>query len=314
MKEFLKSNTVTYNLMAFTAFKSILIFSLLTESPKTYAQIQEAILNHEYLHEQMSVDTIRNYINTLKEVGCNIVCTKEQYGPMTFSIANHPFELNISEKQVKSILKIYKAISKSIDVHELIALHNFFNKISTYIKNEELKLKLQNISPLNNIDQELIKDLIEYSANNAEITILYNSPNSGHKQITILADKLEIINGKLYLFGISSEYNTYSRFLVYKILEILNVNLNNKTIDIPDIVVGYEYTKDDNENLELLDNETIVKQDGNKYLIELTSKSKFDIMQRILYHMDKCKVLYPANIKSEVITTLKKMKEGYIGN
>ena len=39
MKEFLKNNTVTYNLMSFTGFKSILLFSLLTTGPKSYEDI-----------------------------------------------------------------------------------------------------------------------------------------------------------------------------------------------------------------------------------------------------------------------------------
>ena len=46
MKEFLKTNTVTYNLMSFTGFKSILIFSLLLEGPKSYSELQEILKNH----------------------------------------------------------------------------------------------------------------------------------------------------------------------------------------------------------------------------------------------------------------------------
>ena len=72
MKEFLKTNKVTYNLMSFTGFKSIIIFSLLLEGPKSYQELRTAIENHEYLHESVSIDTLRIYLNSLRKIGCKI--------------------------------------------------------------------------------------------------------------------------------------------------------------------------------------------------------------------------------------------------
>ena len=45
---------------------------------------------------------------------------------------------------------------------------------------------------------------------------------------------------------------------------------------------------------------------------EITSKSKFELVQRIMFLSKKCKVLYPKDFKSDIIATLKKMKEGYL--
>jgi hypothetical protein len=151
MKEFLKTNTVTYNLMSFTAFKSILLFTLLIDGPKSYEEMQKFFKNHEYLHENISIDTLRIYLNSLKEIGCKI-SKKTIDGTTRYWIDSHPFSLKFNEKQIKSIIKIYKAISKNIEVRDLIALQTFFTKISQYVENEELKLKLQNISPISNID------------------------------------------------------------------------------------------------------------------------------------------------------------------
>jgi len=311
MKEFLKTNTVTYNLMSFTGFKSVLIFSLLSDGPKSYREIQKILLEHEYLHEKISIDAIRIYMNSLAEIGCNVQRIT-QNGVTKYSIPSHPFELKISDKQVKSIIKIYKAISKSIEVTDLISLQHFFEKISKYVTNETLKEKLKNISPLHNIDPELIQKLLTYAQNNTEITMLYDSPNSGKGSIILLVDKLAIQNSKLYVYGVNSKYKEYSSFLVSRIKKIESINLHSKTLEMPDIIVGYEYTKDHKENLDLLPNEKIIKKKRGKYLIEITSKSKFDIIQRLLYHNYKCKVLYPENIKSELIYSLKKTKEGYI--
>ncbi len=313
MKEFLKTNTITYNLMSFTGFKSIIIFSLLVDGPKSYEDLQSYLKNHEYLREEVSFDTLRIYLNSLREIGCKIV-RKNVDGVTKYAIDSHPFKLNFNDKQVKSIIKIYRAISKSIEVSDLMALSQFFEKISAYVANETLKQKLQKISPLNNINPELVKELMVHAQNNSEISISYNSSNSGcTKNIVILVDKLSINNGKLYISGYNSIKKTYSSFLVSKIAAITNVNTHNKTLEVPELTVGYEYINETNDELELLSCEKIIKTEGNKSIIEITSKNKFEIMQRVMSHSSKCKVLYPEDFRDYIISNLKKMKEGYIG-
>lgn len=310
MKEFMKTNTITYNLMSFTGFKSILIFSLLLEGPKSYAEIRDFLINHEYLHESVSIDTLRIYFNSLREIGCNI--TKTTKNRITrYSIDSHPFELKITEPQAKSILKIYKAIFKSIDISDLISLQKFFENFANYITNEDLKNKLKNISPLNNINPEIIKDLIIYAQNNTEITILYNSLNSGKKYIGIIVDKLSINNGKLYVYGVNSEYNNYSSFLVAGILKISSVNIHESKLKAPEITVRYEFSKGNNENIDLLDCEKIIETYDNKIVVEIISRNKFDIMQRIMYHANKCTVVSPESFRNDIVTCLKQMKENY---
>lgn len=311
MKQFYETNTVTYNLMSFTGFKSIYIFSLLVEGPKSYQELQDSLLNHEYLREKASVDTLRIYLNSLREIGCKIKrCTVNRV--TKYYIESHPFILNFNEEQINSLIKIYKIISKSIEVNDLILLHQFFLKISEYINDEELIANLEKISPLYNIDKKLLEDLIKYAENNNEIVIYYNSNNSGEKYITLLVDKLEINDGKLYVYGVNSEYQNYGSFLVSNILKITGVNLNNQTLAVPTIVVGYEYKKEKGENFEPLSYEKIIKTNGNKLLVEMTSKNKFEMMQRVLYHANKCKVLYPEDFKNYITNNLRKMKEGYL--
>ncbi|MCM1339128.1 MAG: hypothetical protein NC191_05615 [Muribaculaceae bacterium] len=312
MREFLKTNTITHNLMSFSGFKSIFIFTLLADGPKTYAQIQEAFRNNEYLHENISIDSLRIYMNSLKKVGCDIKSKcigKKRY----FLLNSHPFELKVDDNQVTSIIKIYKTIVKSIEICDLISLHNFFDKISKFITNTDLKEQLDGISPLNGIDIKLIEELRYYTLHNAEIVILYKSDTSRTtKEITIIVDKMATQNGKLYIYGINSEYKNYSSFLVSKVTKVISSNFGEKTLELPDIKLVYEYYKDYDEDFELQKNEEIIEETEDKYIVEFISKSKFEIMQRVFYHGFRCKVLSPTNIKDEVIQTLKNMKEGYI--
>ena len=179
--------------MSFTGFKSIIIFSLLLEGPKSYQELRTAIENHEYLHESVSIDTLRIYLNSLRKIGCKI--SKYTKGGITrYSIDSHPFELKITKEQAQSIIKVFKAIYQSIDISDLLSLQKFFDKFSNFITNEDLKIKLKNISPLHNINPEIIQDLMTYSGSNTEIIIYYNSLTSGKKNINIIVDKLEVSN------------------------------------------------------------------------------------------------------------------------
>ena len=49
MKEYFKTNTVTYNLISFTGFKALILFTLLMESPKSYEEVCDFFLNHPHL-------------------------------------------------------------------------------------------------------------------------------------------------------------------------------------------------------------------------------------------------------------------------
>ena len=157
MKEFRKTNTVTQNLMSFTGFKSMLIFSELVKEPKSYDQLQDVIAKNEILRENLSVDALRVYINSLKAVGCDIQKVNVD-GQKKYSIVSHPYMLKFSDEQIQSIIKVFKIVSQNIEVNDLLLLRNFFSKIAPYIENSELKEKLSGLYPLNNIDENLIKN------------------------------------------------------------------------------------------------------------------------------------------------------------
>lgn len=313
MKNFAKTNTITHNLMSFSGFKALLIFSLLVEKPCTYNEIKSVIDNNEYLKETVSVDTIRVYMNSLRKVGCDVKKKKE--GKIVkYYIDSHPFELKIGDKLAQDIIKVYKSVSKEIDLDDYMSLHKFFNKMSLYLNNDDLKQRFRNLLPVKNIDENIINNLKKYIHEGREIVISYNSSTSGLKDIKLLPDKLHVSNGKLYLSGFGSEYKNYSGFLVSKIVEIKSVNIEQTTHDFSEFKVIYEYYKSlsDGTAFDLSENERIVEESEDKIIVEISSKNEFFTTQRILSHGDKCKVLFPVDYKNRIVTILKQMKEEYI--
>lgn len=311
MKEFIKSNKVTYNLMSFTGYKALLLFSLLAESPKSYDEICNYFFNHPYLREKISIDTLRVYINSLKRIGCEVKRFRGEDKISRYVITAHPFELKMSEEEMQSVIKTYKSLVKNINVNELLSLEKFFEKIGKYIKSDKFINEIKNISPLKDINREILEELLDCCEKKNQIVIEYNSPNSGIKAIEILTDKIDISNGKVYLYGTGFEYMEYGIFLVSRIKRIKEIKLN-KTIpeNLKTICITYELTCNP-ENLSLDRNEKLIKSDTNKATIELTTSNEFLAKQKFLEYGPTCKIISPENFRNDFITLLNNMKAGY---
>ncbi len=309
MKEFLQNNKVTYNLMSFTAFKSLLLFSYLLEQPRSYEEIRDYFANHEYLNETISIDTLRVYINSLERIGCIIRRGRKAEGSK-YHLEKHPFELSIDDEYVKSLIKVYKIIAKSIDVEELLYLFNFFKKLTKMVKNDKLREVLECVSPLSKIDLDIFKVLLKACRRNDEVSITYLSPASGKRVINVLAQKILVANNKVYFQGISSSHKGSARFLLSRITSVPVVNIE-RTINLSDeiCIVGCEiYDK----LFEPLENERIISNDGEKYTIEIDCKNRFLTRQRLLSFGADCKIIYPQDFKNEFVSILKKMKDEYV--
>lgn len=309
MKEFIKSNKITYNLMSFTAFKALLIFSLLLEAPRSYNDIIEYFANHDYINEKISIDTARVYINSLRMAGCVIEKTNRAEGSK-FVLISHPFELEIPPEQIKVFAKIYKTVSKNISIEELIMLEKFLRKLCKNIKNPEFKQILDKISPLTGFNIKLLEDLLACCRKKNQITIEYNSPHSGIKAMEIICDKMDFENSKLYLYGTSIEYEQSTYLQVGRIIKILDIKLIKNEININEIRALYTVNANSQE-LQLKGNERIVSINNNQTLIEAISSNKFALKQRILSFGSACKVIEPSDLREEIIETLKQMRAGY---
>lgn len=309
MKQFIKNKKITYNLMSFTGYKGLVLFDILTESPKSYEEVCDYFKKHPYVRETISIDTLRVYINSFKLLGCEIKRTKGDDKISRYQIVSHPFELSMTEDEIQSVLKVFKTLNKNISVEEIFALHNFLEKIAALIKNDKFAEDINKVSIFKDINKKLIEDLIDCCKKKDQIVINYNSPNSGDKDIEIIADKLEISNNKVYLYGLGLEYNQYGSFLLARINKIQEIKLNRTIPDnLQEIKVVYEL-EGRPDYLEYY--ETILNDDDEKVLIEASISNTFLFKQKLLEYGPACKILEPQSFKEEFIELLKDMKAGY---
>ena len=309
MKQFINNNKVTYNLMSFTGYKGLLIFTLLTESPKSYEEVCNYFVNDKYLRETVSIDTLRVYINTFKLLGCEIKRTKGEDKISRYQIVSHPFELSMDNEQIQSILKVYKNLVKNISVEEILSLEKFLEKVGEYAKNEDFIASIRKISMLREIDKKLLEELIECCKQKCQIIINYNSPKSGKKDIEIAVEKLEVSNGKIYLYGTGAEYMEYTGFLVSRIVRINEVKLT-RTIPHVNRELNLIYELECDE-VNLDSNEELLEHKNGKALICAKVNNEFYMKQKLLEYGPSCRILEPESFKEDFVALLKDMKAGY---
>ncbi len=311
MKEFLKNDTVTYNLMSFTGYKTLVLFSLLTEGPKSYHEVSRFFAEHPFLHEKISLDTLRVYINSFRHAGCIVKRIREN-GVSKYYIPEHPFKLNISDTQKKSIIKIYKTLIKNLDAEEIIMLDMLLLKLSNYIDDYQFVNDYKKVSVLNKLNSEIVRQLLECCNNKKQIIVSYNSPNSGIKDIELQTKRLVFNSNKLYVRARGLEYNQDTDFLVNRIVEIKDIHdadEENKETN-KEITVTYKL-KINGLVPELNSNEKLLEIGKEYATIELSGNNLFYIKQRLLEHGNNCTILEPDDFKQQYIELLKEMREEY---
>lgn len=310
MEKPITEREIDYNYMSFTGYKSLLIFSLLIDGPKSFQEIAEVVNSKEFLKDSISADTLRVYINSFKRMGCEVNRIKGKDNISKYVITKHPFMLNPTTEQLESIIKIYKSLVKNLDIQELLCVYNFLEKLGIAIDNESFIAEIKNLSFLKDVNKNLLEQLITCCENNYKISVLYNSPHSGEKDIEIQTDKIEIYNNKIYLYGYGFEYNEYCKFPVSRIQKINSVDINplkekySKTIKIV-----YEL---DNTCLYLLNSdEKILKSNHSTSTIEMTTTNLFLAKQRLLEYGYLCKIIEPEDFKNDFVKLLQDMKKEY---
>ena len=296
--------------MSFTGYKTLILFSLLTESPKSYNEVIQYFATHPYLREKISLDTLRVYMNSFKHAGCQVKRIRED-GISKYFIPENPFKLNITQQQVKAIIKIYKTLVHNLSAEEIVSLDALLLKLTKYIKDEDFITEYRKVSILYKENSDLVRQLLECCENNKQIVIAYNSPHSGVKDMEIITKRLICNNNKLYVRARSLEYNQDTDFQINRIIEIKTIQSQHGNVP-PAKELRVKYKLKHNGFLpELNSNEKFIATENDLSVIEITDNNAFYINQRILEHGSNATVIEPQEYRNDYVTLLKSMRERY---
>ncbi len=312
MLKVLEKKDVSYNAIFLSAFKALIVFELLLDGPKTMDEICQFLSSLPYFKSNVSKDTIRIYINSFKIAGCVVEkkLTGQKRRQYAYHIPENPFKPTITKRQAQRLFDIYDIIMYNFPFDEFLKIDSLIRKFDKSFKDENFHELYEKHSIIKDFDIEILNELENCCKENALVTILYNSPRSGKKEIPVIAHKMLVQNYKLYLEGFGKEYNQEGIFLVSRIEKIIDV-IPGEHVEMPNancLEIIYELY---NPQIELQANEEIISQNALTRKIKHTTTNKVLSNHRFLELADNCKIIEPAEYRAEFINILKCTKEMY---
>jgi len=313
MKAYLCQKEISYNAIFYSAYKALLVFELILDSPKTLEQLQDIICEKTFIKKKISKDTLRLYINTFEKAGCKVIrqLTKEKHREYSYFIPQNPFYPQIKDIQVKRFFEVYDMLFYNLPFTQVIELEKFVKKLLTKFENPKFEIFYQKHSLLHKLNFDLLIELENHCSNNDLITILYQSPRSGEKEMKVIAQNIKIQNYKVYLQGYGLDYEQDGIFLVERILGITDYIPGDKVSHKTENPLKIIYELYDS-SVPLLENEKLLENTDDKRIIEHSTTNKVLSNQRFLELSDNCKILEPKAYKEEFIHILQSMKEEYL--
>lgn len=312
MQQYYKTKEVSYNAIFYSAFKALIVFELLMQSPKTLDQLCETLIKTPYIKSSISKDTLRVYINSFKIAGCKVEkkLTGEKHREYAYFIPENPFRPVITQIQAEKLFDIYDMIMYNLSFEELIDTDLLFRKFCKSFNNKNFDDLYSKHSLLNDFDIDLLRQLDQCCKDKSLVTVLYKSPRSGYKEIEIIAHNMKIQSEKVYMEGFDMEYKQEAIFLLSRIAKITNI-VPAANIILPQDNMLEVICEFYDPEIELIVNETLISENGSTRTILHKTDNKFLSNQRFLQLAQCCKIIAPQEYREEFITVLKTVKGIY---
>lgn len=293
-----------------TGFRVLFLLDLLLNTPLSKDEIISKLSSNPYI-TNISKETVRLDLNTLKAAGFEIENTGKAQN-YKYKINWSPIKIKFTKKELNVLINARNAILKLSDWEYIVNLYCLFEKISKFIKDEDEINELMDFGYFLNVDFKILKELNALTKRKKEILLLYNSPNSGKKEIAIKLKEIKYNDSKLYLTGTSKDYPDNTILRVDNVLNIIKILKESKTgKKSPQKKMQYRIHPNAKEYLNLLGEEKILKENDTFIEIEIKSDNEFSVIQRLLSFGDDLILIKDKEIKEKYTLTLKNMLKTY---
>lgn len=300
---------IDINQISVTGARAIVILGLLIMKPRSKKELMDALINYKLITESTSDEIIRNDLSTLKHAGCDVsrACSKLDG---KYMLLDHPFVLKLTLEDIELLKKVYNKAKQTADLKLLIEFEALFRKISNYVVDKDIKEALLGIGELKYYEPNFIQDLYYAVERQYQLDLIYKVPTSPiERRKQIIAQKLVLQNGKIYLYGYDVEKDKSTVLNVRRIVQILSRTFKKKNPEENLVNVKFVLSADMLDSLN--DDEYVIDQNEERLIVEANYYNEFLAMQRIMSFGEKCTVLEPQNFKESVIEKLKEMRGVY---
>lgn len=296
--------------VSLTGIRALVLLELLIKAPHSLDEIRDKFIELNIIDSTHSNDILRIDLNTLRTMGCEITraSAKTNY---KYVLIKHPYSINITLEEIALLKKAYKKIKDTVSIDVLLEYDKLFKKLANYQVNEDSKQALYGISVIKNYDINLLKLLDSACDKGNELTFLYKKPDCIEpSQKKVIAQKIVYQNDKIYLYAHDIEKNESSIFNIKRIKKIIsNIffgNIDSKTIKVRFLIKNFGVN-------DLDENEQIISDNQDGWIIEGDYHNEFVAMQRMLSFGANCIVIEPKEFRDKIIQKLKEMRMHYNG-
>lgn len=296
-----------------TGFRVLFLLDLLLKAPVGKDDIINELSKNPYV-SNISKETVRLDLNTLKAAGFEIENLGKEKN-YKYKINWSPIKFGITKKELRVLTQTKDAVLKLSNPDFIIKLYRLFEKISNVIEDDNTIFELLNFRYFLSIDFQILKELATLVKRKKEVVLLYNSPNSGLKEIKIKLKSLKYNGSKLHLTGTSLNYPDNTILRVDNIVKIVKI-LGKMEISAKSTVkkTTFKITPKCLKNMSLLNEEKILKERKNFIEIEIKSDNDFTVVQRLLSLGNDLISIKNKEIKEKYLETLKNMLKIYTSN
>ena len=293
-----------------TGYRIFLELKALMSSPRTLDELIQIIKNDKYLNKEVSKDTVRFDLLTLKAAGCEFL-KPEKIDGYTYKLVNHPFKLNISQEELDALLDLREIFAGEISYEEVFILNDLYDKIASLTLDNEIIQNIYSSKLLSNINKDILREISNPALIGKKVQIKYNSPEFGEENTFVSPIKIIYENQKIYLCAYNYKYKSNSLFEISKILAVNSVSINEDDIQPPVFTAVYEVIGNAVNDFELKPYEKIIGKEENKITIEAEVTNEFMFTQRLLLLGKNFKLILPEFYREKLINKIKSIQKRY---
>lgn len=307
-----------------TAYRIFLLIQWLKEAALTYPQINERFLRHEKVKRAVSQDTLWLYINTLKQLGCEI-SRPSPSNQFTYRLKYHPFQVFLSDSDLQLMVGTLNQLDGQLDDMTYFYLCQWLKRLFENVSNSnrgsllvDYFPKLANLN-LNRIEQ-IVCELQPYCEAETLLQIYYrNDPGQEPQEMVVLPKNIFHYQGQFYLNALSTRHSDGSMLRLDKITDLHPLEDEGVLKELRDrkhqkTLVQVQILNCQLRHYTPLADEEMVTPDPDNpahLLVQIQTENPFLVKQKLLASGYLFKVLAPKTLQTQLQSTLEEMKALY---
>lgn len=267
---------------ASSAYKLLFMLNLIVEQEQSKKALIEKF---ESFGIKITPTLITNYIHRLIRNGFKIKTKINEKREKLYYFEKEKFNLFFNKEEFCVISDLKKLVIAQKNYDRIRKTMRLFYKLSQFVENEDLKLKLIDFGYYSTINWNLVMQLEEHCEQKNLILIDYILPQGGNKILKITADRLKIstCSQRLYLHGVLDGAKRFLFLPVDRIFMVKKIIKKNNYLDAIQNTLTYTVNKNIYDKLIADDEEKVIEVKDGKITLERVIDDEFYMIQRLLH-------------------------------